>query len=146
MRVRRGTSLEDERFIRFIRLSTQYSSRRYSLILYYIFTSDYIGQPLAILRGDLISVPYDCLQTLPCLVGAFPTPESITKFLVAQGDIVLVYGKVNSSPAPARVHSPLIKFKGLQNCSAKSIIRSARNDGRFDRAGAQFDLRNIQIE
>lgn len=49
-----------DRFIRFIRRGAQYSRRR-SLILYYIFTSDYIGQPLAILRGDLISAPYDCL-------------------------------------------------------------------------------------
>lgn len=54
-------------FIQFIRRRTQYSSRRRSLILYYIFTSDYIGQPPAILQGDLISAPYDCLQILVVL-------------------------------------------------------------------------------
>jgi len=46
------------------------------LILYYIFTNDYIGQPPAILRGDLISAPYDCLQIPLRLTGACPSPKA----------------------------------------------------------------------
>lgn len=75
-----------------------------SLILYYIFTSDYIvGQPPAILRADLL---FPFLTTVFRYCLALPARahllESIMKFPVPQEeeDIVLVYSEVNSSPAP----------------------------------------------
>lgn len=72
-----------------------------SLILYYIFTSDYIGQPPAILRADLL-FPFLTTVFGYCLVlpARAHLPETITKFHYEEEDIVLVYSEVNSSPAP----------------------------------------------